>query len=136
MDQPGAENIARSVGIIQNWDDLRSGEASITREQAFAIQRAMHPTFVASARNFAGTATWGLMTIDQRNALINVASNLGPGTLHRFDEMRDALREDPPNFVEAARQLMVDSGGVNPSAFATQLPNRSARAARRLAGTP
>ena len=136
MDQPGAENIARSVGIIQNWDDLRSGEASITREQAFAIQRAMHPTFVASARNFAGTATWGLMTIDQRNALINVASNLGPGTLHRFDEMQAALREDPPNFVEAARQLMVDSGGVNPSAFATQLPNRSARAARRLAGTP
>jgi hypothetical protein len=50
--------------------------------------------------------------------------------------MQAALREDPPNFVEAARQLMVDSGGVNPSAFATQLPNRSARAARRLAGTP
>jgi hypothetical protein len=134
MDQEGAEQIARAAGITHSWADLRSGAASLTREEGRAIQNQMQPTFRRSARNFAGPATWRLMTNDQKNALINVASNMGPRTLRTFGRMQAALQEDPPNFVEAARQLVTTGNG--PSLFARQVGDRATRVSTRLAGTP
>ena len=134
MDQDGAAGIARAAGITHSWADLRSGAASLTREEGRAIQNQMQPTFRRSARNFAGPATWRLMTNDQKNALINVASNMGPRTLRTFGRMQAALQEDPPNFVEAARQLVTTGNG--PSLFAMQVGDRATRVSTRLAGTP
>jgi GH24 family phage-related lysozyme (muramidase) len=134
MDQDGAAGIARAAGITHSWADLRSGAASLTREEGRAIQNQMQPTFRNSAMNFAGPATWRLMTNDQKNALINVASNMGPRTLRTFGRMQAALQEDPPNFVEAARQLVTTGNG--PSLFARQVGDRATRVSTRLAGTP
>ena len=98
--------------------DVLSGKREMTFEEGVDIKRVLARRAFTDARNFAGDEAFTNMTMQQRNALTDMAYNLGSTRLSGFENLQRAVRSG--NFEQASLEVL-DSN------YAKQVPGRALR---------
>jgi GH24 family phage-related lysozyme (muramidase)/LysM repeat protein len=106
LDAPGARQALDSVGL--DYDQVRQGQASITRDQASQIMRAHLRHARQTAQRF--DPRFSQRPEQFRRVLTDMAYNMGPSSLNEFEDMRAALQND--DWSSVAREMQ-DSDWYN-----------------------
>ena len=129
LEKKGAQKSLDEAGINKSVADLRSGKASLTQEEAQKLMMGEIPYFRSVAEKYVGSATWKKLPANKRNALTNLAFNLGPEKLKQFVKLKKAIQEE--KWDEAENQLLYNEKGET-SKYASQVKGRATRIASAL----
>ena len=129
LEKKGAQKSLDEAGINKSVADLRSGKASLTQEEAQKLMMGEIPYFRSVAEKYVGSATWKKLPPSKRNALTNLAFNLGPKKLELFSKLKKAIQDE--NWDEAENQLLYNEKGET-SKYASQVKGRATRIAALL----
>ena len=77
LDKKGAANILKAAGITASLEDLKSGKASINKQQAQALMNAELPFFAKKAEEWLGKTNWDKLADNQKMALTDMSYNMG-----------------------------------------------------------
>ena len=87
------------------------------------------PYYRSVAEKFVGTATWKKLPGGKKDAITNLAYNLGAGTLNKFNKLRSAIQKG--DWERASNEILYDSSGGT-SKYASQVKGRATRIASAL----
>ena len=124
-----------TVGFGFNIDDpsvsglidvnVLTGKRDMTWEEGIDVRRTLARRAFTDARNFVGDEVLTNMTMQQRNAITDMAYNMGRTKLGTFENMRAAIQKG--DFEQASLE-MLDSN------YAKQVPSRALRNANLIKG--
>jgi len=126
LERAGTQDALAAAGIDKSVADLKSGKMNLSEEEAERLMMGEMPYFRQAAKRFLGKDKWTPFPSDKKDALTNMAYNLGESGLNKFVKLREALRNG--DWQEASNQIMFDSKG-NKSKYAGQVKGRAGRLA-------
>ena len=122
LDAPGAREAVTACGL--DFDALREGRKTISRADAKKLLLADIDEAEEGAQRVMGDC-WARLDQESKDILTHMAYQLGATGLSRFRRMKAALCEIPPDYCEAADEML-------DSRWARQTPGRARRLADRM----
>ena len=129
LEKAGAQKSLEEQGINKSVEDLKSGKATLTEEEAAKLMMGEMPYYRSVAEKFVGTSTWKKLPGGKKDAITNLAYNLGAGTLNKFNKLRSAIQKG--DWERASNEILYDSSGGT-SKYASQVKGRATRIASAL----
>jgi lysozyme len=123
LEREGAQEALDAAGIKKSLADLKSGDVTMTEEEADRLMRGEYPHFADAAKRFVGATTWNNLTLDRQKILTNMAYNMGESGLNQFKKLKAAIQKG--DWKEAQTQMAS-------SKWAGQVKGRSDRLAARM----
>ena len=118
LERAGTQEALDSAGIKKSVADLKSGKVNLTEKEAERLMMGEYPYFREAAKRYLGEDKWPPFPESKKDALTNMAYNLGEKSLNTFTNLREALRNDD---YELAGQEVLKSK------YATQVGDRAHR---------
>lgn len=118
LEREGTQKALDSAGIKKSVADLKSGKVNLTEKEAERLMMGEYPYFRQAAKRYLGEDKWPPFPESKKDALTNMAYNLGEKSLNTFTNLREALRNED---YELAGQEVLKSK------YATQVGDRAHR---------
>lgn len=118
LEREGTQKALDSAGIKKSVADLKSGKVNLTEKEAERLMMGEYPYFREAAKRYLGEDKWPPFPESKKDALTNMAYNLGEKSLNKFVNLRTALRNG--DFELAGQEVLR-------SKYATQVGDRAQR---------
>lgn len=118
LERAGTQEALDAAGIKKSVADLKSGKVNLTEQEAERLMMGEYPYFREAAKRYLGEDKWPPFPEPKKDALTNMAYNLGEKKLNTFTNLREALRNED---YELAGQEVLRSK------YATQVGARAQR---------
>lgn len=92
LERKNAAELLKKFNIKKSLADLRGGKVALTEEEAERLMLGEYPYFRRVAMNFLGKDKWKAFPASKKDALTNMAYNMGEKSLNKFTNLRAALR--------------------------------------------
>jgi lysozyme len=122
MDSPHAKSVWKKTGMPQDFDDVYSGKARLTEQDAMRLAGASHRIAVEDARSL--VPNFDDLSDKRKAALVNLSYQLGKPRLSEFGDTLAAIKNG--NYLVAAKRLLKTK-------YAKQTPQRARRIAAAIA---
>lgn len=126
LERAGTQEALDAAGIKKSVADLKSGKVNLTEQEAERLMMGEYPYFREAAKRYLGEDKWPPFPEPKKDALTNMAYNLGEKKLNTFTNLREALRNED---YELAGQEVLRSK------YATQVGARAQRISGALSAT-
>jgi GH24 family phage-related lysozyme (muramidase) len=103
LNRPDTSSRLASVGLLRSA--LMSGMVQMTEEQGEKLLDFDAVAAFTDAADIAGHEAWARLPDTARVIIADMCFNMGPGTLAMFHKMLAAIRQNPPDFVTAEREM-------------------------------
>ncbi len=128
LEGPAIATMQKKLGLTEDQTaSIVSGAIPITRSQADMLLTYTAGCAITDAGDVVGRDAWLRLPDNAKLVCADMCFNMGPGHLAEFKKMLAALRQDPPDFADAAHE-------IRNSQAATQNPDRYRDLARLLEG--